>query len=323
MADGDITNNGKDSGPAVPPAASASGHDSLPVVDSPSISPTYDGETVEAANDGEASPATAGTEAAPDANSGQAAADTSPATSAATLPAVIVAANAGAKARPDFTFPNWPNMSLTRRHKRMLARAAVIAVAAALGAVMGVVGTYASLPQQPKQEVASVEERQAMQHSIARLAKDVASLKTSIDGVSKATTTQIGKFTDKINEKISERLAKADRSDRGGDITGSISAPASTAAPRDAALPLPPPRPQIVKGWHVYDSGDGYVLAEQDGGDLYRIAVGLPLPGLGPIESIRRDNGQLEVVTARGIIPAAPRRTVRNRFRTPPFFDQY
>src|SRR5476649_508399 len=119
-----------------------------------------------------------------------------------------------------------PRFVLRPRHKRYALLAASVTFAAALGAVVGALasGGY-STPARP--DVAAVEENKAMQQSIARLGKEITTLKTSLDQANKTAHTQIA--------KISERLEHAT-----AEVTGSISAPQTTAP---VLAPLPSPRP--------------------------------------------------------------------------------
>jgi hypothetical protein len=102
------------------------------------------------------------------------------------------------------------------------------------------------------------------------------------------------------------------------------SAPAAAAGPAAVAAvagvepaPLPPPRPliaeanardSIAEGWTVLGARRGFVYV-QSGRDVYRVAPGARLPGLGIVEEVRRDGGEWVVVTRRGAIVAA-----RDRF---------
>ena len=92
------------------------------------------------------------------------------------------------------------------------------------------------------------------------------------------------------------------------DVTGSIGKPATTTAavapaspPVADPAPLPPPRPVMVQGWTVRVARNGRLWAEHRG-ELYAVAPGVPLPGLGHIEAIRREGDRLVVVTTKGLI---------------------
>jgi hypothetical protein len=190
---------------------------------------------------------------------------------------------------------------LRRRHKRYALLAASMTFAAALGAIVGALAS-GGLSAPVKSDLAAVEESKAMQQSIARLGKEVTTLKASLDAVNKSARTQIAKITDRIEHAQAE-------------ITGSISAPqtaAPTPAPMAAPVPLPPPRvaaiapppsarTAIAQGWTIRDTRRGYVYVENHG-EVYQVLLGAPLPGLGPVESVKRQDGRWVVTTPKGII---------------------
>jgi hypothetical protein len=56
-----------------------------------------------------------------------------------------------------------------------------------------------------------------------------------------------------------------------------------------------------VADWSIRGARDGYVYV-QGHGDIYEVVPGAPLPGLGPVEQIKRQDGRWVVVTPKGII---------------------
>jgi hypothetical protein len=70
-------------------------------------------------------------------------------------------------------------------------------------------------------------------------------------------------------------------------------------------------RPPLVKDWVIRDARNGFIFV-QGHGDIYQVVPGAPLPGLGPVESIHREEGRWVVVTPRGVIVS-----LRDR----PFFE--
>src|SRR5450759_455866 len=192
-----------------------------------------------------------------------------------------------------------PRFVLRPRHKRYALLAASVTFAAALGAVVGALASGGfSAPARP--DFAAIEENKAMQQSIARLGKEVTTLKASLEQANKSAHIQIA--------KISERLEHAT-----AEATGSISAPQTTApvltplpSPRPtlriaAVEPPPPARPSVVAGWTIRDTRNGYVYVENHG-ELYQVVLGAPLPGLGPVQSVKRQDGRWVVLTPKGII---------------------
>ena len=86
------------------------------------------------------------------------------------------------------------------------------------------------------------------------------------------------------------------------EVTGSIPLPKAT-------VPTPTPRPAIaakmrpavVHDWSIRYVRDGYVYV-QGYGDTYQVQLGAPLPGLGPVEAVKRQDGRWYVVTPKGLI---------------------
>ena len=230
--------------------------------------------------------------------------ETHPPAAAAAAPAIEAAATAAEIAA---TPAARPRFSFNARAQRNALLAASVAIAAALGAVLGAVAS-GGFAKPAQTAVAALEERKAMQQSIQRLAKEITTLKGNLEAANKSVHTQLA--------KISERLKR-----ESAEITGSISAPQTVAAAPAAApmtTPLPPPRPAprnaavesqppirpaVVQGWTIRDIRDGYVYV-QGQGDVFQVVPGAPLPGLGPVEAIKRQDGRWVVVTPKGLIVA-------------------
>jgi hypothetical protein len=325
MSEPSDAQSGKDATPSKPASASKHSFDHLPEVDSPSISPA--GRETEKAEPVKGETNAAGGDSKENKQTAQ---DSAAADQSDAAPGQLMILPRTERARERIKMPRM-NITMSRRTRRNAMRAATLLIAAGLGATAGVLSTYVLPSKTPKQDVALLEERQAMQKSIVLLAKEVTALKSNIDKAEKSIQTQVG--------KISARVDAAKREDKHSDdiVTGSIKTASAPAAAASSAIanataatitaPLPQPRPavaQVVKGWSAYVAPDGAILVEQQGGDLFQVSAGAPLPGLGRVEAIRRDGGQVEVVTAKGIIVSPPRRTVRRSYdRFPPFFERY
>ena len=85
------------------------------------------------------------------------------------------------------------------------------------------------------------------------------------------------------------------------DITGTVSPPATTAA-------AAPPKPEIlrlptVEGWVLRDVANGGALIESRQG-VYEVYAGDPVPGLGRVDAVRKQDGHWVVVTSKGLIVA-------------------
>lgn len=309
MADSENEKPASDATPEIKPetpdaeAKPAEAKSDLPVVDSPPLSPAADPAPAEAAK----------------IETPAAAAEPAPAENAEVKiePAVVAETPAPeAVALPAAETPfAQRRFALNPRMKRHALLAATVTLAAALGAIFGSLATGPATP--PKPDVAALDERKAMQQSIARLSTEIGALKGNLEAANQAANTQLA--------RISERLKR-----ESAEITGSISAPqtvaaAPAAAPAETvATPLPQPRPTrvaaiepqrppVVPGWTIHEVRDGYVYV-QGYGDIYRVTPGARLPGLGPVESIKRQDGRWTVLTPKGVIVAGRDRR---------FFDSY
>lgn len=202
---------------------------------------------------------------------------------------------------------NLPRIALRPRHKRYALLAASVAIAAALGGVIGALASGGF--SKPEINVAAQEEGKAMRQSVARLAKEVTTLKASLEDANKFARAQVAKLDAKIDTKVA---TKPDVMRESAEVTGSISAPQTIAATSPVPMPRPAPRvaaaesqlsarQQVVPGWSIRDTRGGYIYVEGHG-DIYQIVPGAPLPGLGAVKSVKRLDGRWVVTTPRGII---------------------
>lgn len=264
----------------------------LPAVESPSISPAVSEAVAieETAIEPKAEPEVEAANATPEPTPESA---SESASSFALVHVPQPSVEVAAEASPETTRSHF---SFKARHKRYARLAASVALGAALGAVIGAVLT-GSLVSGPRSNVATLEENKAMQQSLTRLAKDVTTLKSKLAAANKLAA-----------DDTATRLKQAR-----ADITGSISVPQTVPAaltpmplarpaPRIAAAEsLPSARPPVVRNWSIHDTHGGYVYVESQG-DIYQIVPGAPLPGLGPVQSIKKLAGRWVVTTPKGII---------------------
>jgi len=217
--------------------------------------------------------------------------------------------------------PKWPALhlpALSRQARRRTVLAASIAAAAGLGVAAGAVAVGLRTPSPtPAQQAKIAADRDAMQKTIDRLGKEVVTLRAGLDSAGKSANAQIAKLTAKVKE--AEKAAdEARRAAAAPETTGSIPAAVPMPVPKPAINPVTaaakqPIAPPIVEGWFVHSARNGRVLVEGRG-ELYDVVPGAPLPGLGRVEAIRRENGQWVVVTQKGVIVAmreAPRPVYR------------
>jgi hypothetical protein len=218
---------------------------------------------------------------------------------------------------PRANLPQFKMPQLSRRNRRRAALAATVVLAAGFGAAVGAIANRPTPPLAPKRDTALIEENHALQRSVAKLTKDIGALKASLETTARETKSQIAKTADRLNDRIEKAV----------ETTGSIGKPA--AAPpkppeKAETAPLPTPRPAIVQGWSVREAMNGRLFVEHRG-ELFRVAPGVPLPGLGRVESITREGHSLVVVTPKAIITAEPQSTpaIRPRPPYPPYWRPY
>lgn len=217
--------------------------------------------------------------------------------------------------------------------RRLAALAAVVALAAVTGAIGGAMAT-AGLGHLFGGDASKtvIAQTRALEESVMRLDADVAALKISAERASRQNTSQFGKTSDRLDRiekaqaepaaklaKLSETVDKLRvpppaaapvASAPAKETTGSISSPvaAPAPAPLPAPVPLPVPKPEIarlptVEGWTLLDIANGGATIEGRQG-LFEVYAGDPIPGLGRVDAIRKQDGRWVVVTTKGLIVA-------------------
>ncbi len=199
------------------------------------------------------------------------------------------------------------------RLSRVTILALAIAMAAAAGSAVGAMAAVVFVKPQPvSADEARTIEVNALRGVITQLSAEVASLKASVDNNAKSANTQIAKAADRIEkaqaepasrvQKLSELLEKIDRrtaatAASSSDVTGSIGAPALAAA-----APKQQDRPPVVTGWVIRDVFGGRAMLENERLGFYEVVPGADLPGVGRVQTIRRQDGRWVVVTPKGLI---------------------
>jgi hypothetical protein len=216
--------------------------------------------------------------------------------------------------------------------RRVAALAAVIALAAVAGAIGGALAT-AGFGRLAGAET-KVANTRALEDTMSRIDTEVAALRTSFEQASKHSASQIGKANDRLDKVEKAQVEPAAKLAKLSDSVEKLrmaSAVAPTAAPVAAAaaapvapkestgsiqtanagpaqVPLPTPKPEIarlptVEGWVLRDVGNGSALIEGRQG-IFEVYAGDPIPGLGRIDAIRKQDGRWVVVTSKGLIVA-------------------
>ncbi len=199
--------------------------------------------------------------------------------------------------------------------RRLSALAAVGALAVVMGALGGAMATV-GLQHFATNDTAPAG-KPALEASAARIDADIQALKAGVEHSSKLAMVQFNKTSerlDKVEKAQAEPAAKLAKLSETVDklrATPAPAAPLATAA-KDVtgSIPLPVAAPKVevarlptVEGWQLRDVGNGGALVEGRQG-IFEVYAGDPLPGLGRVDAIRRQDGRWVVVTTKGLIVA-------------------
>ena len=216
--------------------------------------------------------------------------------------------------------------------RRLSAMAAVVAIAASVGAISGALATAGMMHfAAPAPAPAQVADTSALESSVARIDADVVALKANVEHTSKTGLSQFNRANDRLDKlekaqaepmakiaKLSETVDKLRATPPAApaqaaaaaakETTGSI-APTQVATAAAAPVPAPAaPKTEVgrlptIDGWVLRDVANGGALIEGRGG-LYEVYAGDPIPGIGRVDAIRRQDGRWVVVTSKGLVVA-------------------
>jgi hypothetical protein len=204
--------------------------------------------------------------------------------------------------------------------RRLSAMAAMVALAVLAGALGGALAT-AGFFHVAGGDVAATDNR-ALEASVARIDADILALRADVEHTSKLGVAQFNKTSDRLDKvekaqaepaaklaKLSEAVDRlratpqalpvpvAAAAVASKEVTGSI-APAAGAPAKVEVGRLP-----TVEGWVLRDVANGGALIEGRQG-MFEVYAGDPVPGLGRVDAIRRQDGRWVVVTSKGLIVA-------------------
>lgn len=211
---------------------------------------------------------------------------------------------------------------------RMLAIAAMIALGITVGAVGGSVAMSGLGKLFAADDTRSANH--ALEEQVARLDGELTTLKAEVDRNAKQSIAARAKSADRLDKlekaqaEPAAKLAKLSEAVEKLRATPPAAAPAPTPAPVASApakevtgsinapvptqVPTPAPKPEVarlpmVEGWRIIDVAGGGATIEGRAG-IFEVYAGDPVPGLGRIDAIRKQDGRWTVVTSRGLIVA-------------------
>jgi hypothetical protein len=212
--------------------------------------------------------------------------------------------------------------------RRVGALAASVAVAAIAGAIGGALATSVMMRTSGGDAAASTSADPELQASVIRIDGDVQALKGNVDQIAKAgqgLLTDTGDRLDRLEReqadtsarllKLSEGTIDRVRSPQSNamaavapamprDTTASVTqsnamTPTSAAPAQTRAAPVG--RLPVVEGWVLRDVSRGGAVIEGKHG-FYEVYAGDPVPGLGRVDAIRKQDGRWVVVTTKGLV---------------------
>lgn len=215
--------------------------------------------------------------------------------------------------------------AVVREKRRVAALAAVVALATVAGAIGGALAT-SFMTRQAADEGAATTADPDLQASVTRIDGDVQALKTSVDQIAKGGQDQLSDTNDRLDRLEKEQADTSARLLKLGEATdrlraapqastamaavapvmprsttGSVAQPPAASAPARAAPKVDIGRLPIVEGWVLRDVGRGGAVIEGKRG-FYEVYAGDPVPGLGRVDAIRKQDGRWVVVTTKGLV---------------------
>jgi hypothetical protein len=216
--------------------------------------------------------------------------------------------------------PVEPRPRLLRKYTPI---AAAIALAVALGAIVGASAgvKLSDAPDTTASIAAAATETRTLADTVARLNGELTKLKASSEAAQRNAAAQIGKLTERLERA---EKAQSEPAAKLAKLTESVERlekrpqpqPVAAAAAGDVTGSVPAPKPGnrlIAEGWRVLDYYAGRAMVENRNGTLFEVEPGISIPGLGRIESVRRDNGRVVIMASNGTISGMvmPRRGYR------------
>jgi hypothetical protein len=207
--------------------------------------------------------------------------------------------------------------------------AAGIVLAVAIGAIAGAAAISTLRPDTSAATASVADETRALQATVTQLNSQLTALKAGLSTAQRTTTAQtaqMGKLAERLDRaekaqgepvaklaKITETIDRLEKRQQ----QAAMPAPAVTAAAdpdiTGSVLPYKEESRPVAEGWQLRDFYQGRAVVESRNGMLFEVGPGSNLPGLGKVETIKRENGRLVVVAKNGII------TAMSEVRRPPY----
>ena len=143
-------------------------------------------------------------------------------------------------------------------------------------------------------------------------------LKAGIDAANRTATTQLNRIGERLDRAEKAQAEPAAKLAKIAESLDRLERRTASAAPRRAGRHRLGDQHRKagdqaagVEGWRLRDFYAGRAVVESRTGTLFEVGPGSNLPGLGRVETIKREDGKVVVMTPNGIIAASiepPRR---------------
>jgi hypothetical protein len=207
----------------------------------------------------------------------------------------------------------------TRRFSAMTAVILLVALTGAAGGSLATAGFGHLLGSYESKTV--LAQNHALEDAVAKLDAEVAVLKGELDRTGKQSAAARAKTADRLdrlekaqaepNAKIAKLSETVDKlrappapvpapvaSIQPKEVTGSITPPPAAPAPKPEVARLP-----TIDGWVLLEVANGGATIEGRQG-VFEVYAGDPIPGLGRVDAIRKQDGRWVVVTSKGLVVA-------------------
>jgi hypothetical protein len=184
--------------------------------------------------------------------------------------------------------PQSPPTSASRPGAKRRPSAATMVMVACFGGIVGSLATIGADKYLPVALVPSAIANGDLVHRLAHIDSELAALKASITKTSDSKDVARG---EEQSSSLPEQGAKG-ANHTSGPMPDPPSLPVSTASPETDS---------VVDGWILRNVSGGSALVEGRPG-LIQVMPGDSLPGVGRVETIKREDGRWVVVTAGGLI---------------------
>jgi hypothetical protein len=155
-------------------------------------------------------------------------------------------------------------------------------------------------------------EASALQTMKTELA-ELATLKASLDGATRGANGQFAKLADRLDRvehaqaepsaKLTHISEALDRLEKKNVAAAAAAAPETTGSIGGAPANVDAGKSdKLLQDWIVQDVRRGHALVASRFGGVFDVTAGSMLPGLGHVQTIKRQDGQWVVVTDKGLI---------------------